>query len=184
MKKNLPIYLYGAIIIMEGTMLLLAKESHFETLKLTLGIGLPLGSILAFLTAYSRQRKQVQFAYHEIHAFTMLVYGLYILIFCKTLENLTNVTAILLLFSAFKEIIFCNWLFNLGQKVLFKILIIRLALGLLTGLGTIISLYFQFRNIEWTMRGFGVIFVFIGLNVVLYVPIINREKSSNDSLPP
>jgi hypothetical protein len=165
----------------EGAVLLLADESHFETLKLTLGIGLTLGSILALLTAFSRQRKPVQFAYHEIHAFTMLVYGLYTLIFCKSLENLTNVTAFLSLFYAFKEIIFCNWLFNIGQKVLFKILLFRLALGLLTGLGTFIALYYQYMNIEWTMKGFGIIFMFIGLNVVLYVPLIKRELIGNDS---
>lgn len=175
MKKNFPLYLYGTIIMGEGAMLLFSKESHFETLKLTLGIGLSLGSVLAFLTAFSRQRRPAQFAYHEIHAFTMLVYGLYVLIFCKSVENLIAVTAFLLLFSALKEIIFCNWLFNLGQKVLFKILIIRLALGLLTGLGTFIALYYQYMNIEWTMKGFGIIFVFIGLNVVLYVPLIKRE---------
>lgn len=175
MKKNLPLYLYGTIIMGEGAMLLFSKESHFENLKYTLGIGLTLGSMLAFLTAFSRQRRPVQFAYHEIHAFTMLVYGLYVLIFCKSLENLTNVTAFLLLFSAFKEIIFCNWLFNLGQKVLFKILVFRLILGLLTGLGTFIALYYQYMNIEWTMKGFGVLFILIGLNVVLYVPLIKRE---------
>lgn len=156
-------------------MLLLSKESHFETLKYTLGIGLTLGSILAFLTAFLRQRRPAQFAYHEIHALTMLMYGLYVLIFCKTAENLINITAFILLFSAFKEIIFCNWLFNLGQKVLFKILLFRLILGVLTGLGTFIALYYQYMNIEWTMKGFGIIFVFIGLNVILYVPLIKRE---------
>jgi hypothetical protein len=175
MNKNLSLYLYGAILMGEGIMLLVSKDSTLETLKFTLGIGLIIGSIFAFLTAFSRERKQVQFAYHEIHAFTMLVYGFYVIFFCKTLETLIDVTAFLLLFYAFKEIIFCNWLFNLGQRVLYKILIIRLMLGLLTGIGTIIALYYQNINIEWTLKGFGILFVLIGINIILYVPLVPKE---------
>jgi hypothetical protein len=175
MKKNLPLYLYGTIMIGEGALLMLSQNSTLETVKFILGIGLIIGSMLAFFTAFSRERRQVQFAYPEIHALTMLVYGTYILFFCKTLENLTNVTAFLLLFYPFKDIIFCNWLFNLGQKVLFKILFIRLFLGLLIGVGTITSLYYQDINLEGTIRGCGVIFMIIGINVLLYVPIIKSE---------
>lgn len=176
MNKNLPLYLYAAIIIGAGVLLILSKDSTLQTLKFPLGIGLIIGAILAFLTAFSRQRRQVQFAYHEIHALTMLVYGLSVIFFCKTLEMLTTMTSFLLIFYAFSEIIFCNWLFNLGQKVLYKILIIRLLLGLLTGIGTIISLYHPYVNIEWTMTGFGVLFIIIAINIILYVPIIQSKE--------
>lgn len=176
MKNNLSLYIYGAIIIGEGVLLILSKDSTLQTLKFPLGIGLIIGSILAFFTAFSRQRRQVQFAYHEMHALTMLVYGLSVIFFCKTLEMLTTMTAFLLMFYAFSEIIFCNWLFNLGQKMLYKILIIRLLLGLLIGIGTVISLFHPFVKIEWTMSGFGVLFILIGINIILYVPIIKRKE--------
>lgn len=175
MKKNLPLYLYSTIIIGEGALLALSQDITLETVKFILGIGLIIGSILAFFTAFSRQRRQVQFAYHEVHALTMLVYGTFILFFCKNLENLTNVTAFLLLFYAFKEIIFCNWLFNLGQKVSYQILAIRLFLAILIGLGTITSFYYQDLYLEGTIRGFGGLFIIIGINVLLYVPIIKIE---------
>lgn len=154
---------------------MLFQNSTLETVKFTLGIGLIIGSTLAFYTAFSRQRRQVQFAYHELHALTMLVYGTYILFFSKTFENLIDVTAFLLIFYAFKEIIFCNWLFNLGQKVLFKILFIRLFLGVLIGVGTITCLYYQDINLEGTIRGYGLLFMIIGINVVLYVPLIQKD---------
>jgi hypothetical protein len=178
MKKNLPLYLYGTIIIGEGILLILSGDMPLQTLKFSLGIGLIIGAFFAFLTAFSRQRKQVQFAYHEIHALTMLVYGVSILFFCNTLEALTNFTAFLLIFYAFSEIIFCNWLFNLGKKVLYKIVVIRLLLGLLTGIGTFLALSYTHVNIAWTIAGFGVLFILIGANIVLYVPIIQHEEVS------
>lgn len=180
MKKNLSLYLYGAIIMIEGILLILSKNSTLETVKFTLAIGLIIGAILAFFTAFSRQKRQVQFAYHEMHAFTMLVFGIYVLFFCKSLERLTDITGFVLLFYSFKEMIFCNWLFNLGEKMLYKILIVRLLIGLLTGLGTIISLYYQDINIEWTLKGFGILFILIGLNIILYVPLIQKDQTASE----
>ena len=176
MKKNLLLYLYGAIIIGEGILLILSKDITLQILKFPLGIGLIIGAILAFLTAFSRQRIQAQFAYHEIHALTMLVYGLSVIFFCKTLEMLTDFTAFLLIYYTFSEIIFCSWLSNLGQKVIYKISIIRLSLGLLIGIGTIISVYYSKVNIEWTMMGFGVLFILVGINIILYVPILQSKE--------
>ncbi len=179
MIKNLPLYSYGAIIISEGVWLILSRGSVLQTLKLPLGIGLIIGAILAFLTAFSRHKRQVQFAYHEMHALTMLVYGLSVIFFCKSLEMLTNMTASLLLYYSFSEIIFCHWLFNLGERVFYKILFIRLSLGLLTGIGVVISLYYQQVNIEWAMAGFGALFILIGINILFYIPII-QEKGVNE----
>lgn len=136
MKKYLPIYLYGLIIILVGIFLLVSENITFNLVKYGLGISLILVSIFAFITAFSRQRKQVQFAYHEKHALAMSVYGIVVLLFCNSFERLESVTAFLFIFYAFSEIIFCNWLFNLEQKVVFKILAIRALLGLAIGIGT------------------------------------------------
>jgi uncharacterized membrane protein HdeD (DUF308 family) len=179
MKKNIFIYAYGAIIVGEGILLIYSKDSTLETLKTFLGLGLITGSILAFFAAFSRQPKQVQFAYHESHSITMLTYGFYVLFFCRTLEMLTNVTAFVLMFYAFKEIIFCSLLFNLGQKVAYKVLIIRLLLGLITGIGTIMSLFYQQVHMEWALMYFGVLFVLIGINIMMYVPLIPKEQTAS-----
>ena len=178
MKKNLPLYLYGAIIIAEGVFLILSEDSAFQAIKFPLGMGLIIGSIFAFLTAFTRKRSQVQFAYHEIHALTMLVYGLSVL-FCNTLEVLTKLTAFLLVFYGFSELIFCSWLFNLEKKIYYKILLVRVAIALLASIGAVISLSYSYLNIEWTISGFGALFILIGINVILYVPII-QENEGND----
>ena len=177
MNKTIPIYLYGIIIILEGAFMLFSKNYSFNFIRFSLGSGLVFSAILAFVAALSRQRKQVQFAYHEMHALTMIVYGVSIFLFCDNYNKLILFTAFLLLFYSFSEIIFCNWLFNLGQKLVYKILFVRLILGLGIGIGTVISMNNYFHA---TFEGFGILFIMIGINIFLYVPIMKGKEFVED----
>jgi uncharacterized membrane protein HdeD (DUF308 family) len=174
MKKHLPIFLYGSIIILVGVFLLFSENSSFQIIKITLGISLIVGAIFAFITAFSRQRQQVQFAYHEMHALAMLAYGISLILLCNSSEKLIAFTSFLFIFYAFSEIIFCNWLFNLAQKVVFKILAIRALLGLLIGIGTVVAMNYT----EFTIQIFGAMFILVGINIILYVPVmkVNLKK--------
>ena len=174
MKKHIPLYLYGLIIILVGIFLLVSENITFSLVKYSLGILLILGSIFAFITAFSRQRKQVQFAYHEMHALAMLVYGIVVVLFCNSSERLELVTAFLFIFYAFSEIIFCNWLFNLGQKVVFKIVAIRALLGLVIGIGTVVAISYS----EISLQVFGFLFIMVGINIILYVPVMRSNLST------
>jgi uncharacterized membrane protein HdeD (DUF308 family) len=180
MKKNLIVYLYGAIIILEGIFLLFSKYFTFNTTKYTLGIALVIGAMLALVTAFTYQRKQVQFAYHEMHALTILVYGISVLLFATTIEILIYLTAFLITFYAFSEIIFGLWLFNLKNKVKINILFIRLFLGLMVGIGTIILMKYYSLNKTIVMEGYGILFVIIGVSLLLYQPIM-KTKALNES---
>ncbi len=172
MKKNLLVYLYGATIILQGVFLLFSKHFTFNATKYILGIAVIIGAILALVTAFARQRKQVQFAYHEMHALAMFVYGISVLVFANTVEVLSYLTAFLLFFYAFSEVIFCNWLFNLGNKVKLKILFIRVVLGIMVGIGTIVLMNYYTVNKSIVMGGYGILFAIIGLNILLYQPIM------------
>ncbi len=174
MKKYFPIYLYGAIIILDGILLQFTKYSSFNTIKLSLGISLIIGALLAFMAAFSQPRKQVQFSYHEMHAFAILVYGVSVLVFGNTIEKLICYTGFLFIFYSFSEIIFCFWLFNLGQKVKNKIIIIRFVLGFLIGLGAMISMYFS----SFTLLGFGILFIMVGVNIMCYAPVMKGKEQS------
>ncbi|MES2779985.1 MAG: hypothetical protein V4651_08840 [Bacteroidota bacterium] len=178
MNKSIPLYVYGTIIILEGIFFFCSLNYTFHTIKFTLGFGLLMGAIFAFLTALTRQRRQVQFAYHEMHALAMMAYGISVLMVCTSLEMVLHATAYLFFFSAFSEIIFCSWLFNLGQTVAYKILFVRITLGLLTGLGTVISMNYTDTNIPLSIAVFSVLFILVGLNVILYVPVMKRRELS------
>lgn len=173
MKKYLPIYLYGSIISFAGIFLMLSHNSSFIILKSTLGIALIAAAIFAGITAFFRQNKSVQFAYHKLHALAMVVYGMAILLFCDSMERLNTLSTYLFIFYSFSEIIFCIWLFNLGQKVVFKIVAIRILLGLAIGIGTIVALNFPAD----TLQIFGLLFVLVGLNVLFYIPVMRHRQT-------
>jgi len=176
MRKNLPLYTYGAILILEGVFLLLSKNSEFQTIKYTMGITLIIGSIFAILTALSRKREQASFQYHEMHALAMLVYGVSVLLFANTLETLTNFSIFLFFFYAFSEIIFCLWIFHLENKVDYKIVLVRVSLGLLVGVGTIVIKHYYNINDAIALPGYGILFIIIGINILLYIPIMEKNE--------
>jgi hypothetical protein len=172
MKKNIPIYLYGLITILAGVFLVVSKDSSLNEIKFKLAITLLVGAFFAFATAAFRQNKQVQFAYHTMHAFAMLLYAIALLFFCNSMERFINFTFYLFIFYSFSEIILCSWIFNLAQKVVFKIVLIRVLLGLVVGIGAVIALNFKLV----TLQVFGVLFIMVGANIMLYVPVMKAKE--------
>ncbi len=173
-KSNLSLYLYGAIIILSGIFLILSNYNSFNTLKLTLGIGLTIASAFAFLEALSREKKHVQLVYHRIHATAMLIYGLSVIIFCNSFQMLQYNTAFILIFYAFSEIIFCITLFNLAENINYKIVMIRFSLGLIIGIATISLIYYKNSDLTMVLAGYGILFILIGLNVLFYAPALKK----------
>lgn len=174
-KKRFLVHLYGAVIILQGVFLLLSAYTTFSTTRYIVGIASIAGATFALITAYLRQKKQAQFAYHEMHALTMFVYGVSVLVFADTVEMLSCMTAFLLFFYAISEIAFCNWLFNLESTVKYKILFVRIFLGLLVGVGTIVLLNYDTISETIGVQGYGILFALIGVNVLLYEPIIKKN---------
>jgi uncharacterized membrane protein HdeD (DUF308 family) len=171
-QKFMPIYLYGGIIILGGIFLLFSENSSFDAITLILGITMSVGAIIAFIAALSRQGRQVQYVYHNIHALAMLIYGGSILLFCNTIENLVSYTTFLFFFYLFSEIIFSSWIFNLIQKVDIKIVVVRALLALVIGIGAVVAMNLS----DITLEVFGVLFILVGTNLLLYVPIIKRSR--------
>jgi hypothetical protein len=171
MQKHLPIYVYGFITVLVGIFLIIPNNHLFLTVKHTLGISLILGAIFAFISAFARQRKHVQFAYHEMHALVMLTYGLSIVLFCTSSKELISFTVFLFVFYAFSEIIFSSWIFNLHRKAVIQIAVIRALLGLAIGFGTIIALNYT----AFTLQIFGALFIMVGINIMLYIPVMKAQ---------
>jgi uncharacterized membrane protein HdeD (DUF308 family) len=177
MKKQLPVSIYGAMIIIVGFFMLFQESFTFNLLKSFSGTMLITASIIAFVAALTRQRKHTQFAYHELHALAMLGYGIWILLFSNTEEKLITTTSFLFIFYTFSEIIFSIWLFNLKQKVVFKIVLLRVFLGLITGIGVVIAMNYT----KSTLEIFGILFIIVGINIILYIPVM-KGSSENDKL--
>ena len=176
-KEYVFIYLYGLITMLSGLFLFYSEGLDFQTVKLILGISLVVGALFAFLSSLAQPRKHVQFAYHEMHALAMLAYGVAVLFFSQTFETLVSFTSFLMIFYAFSEIIFCIWLFNLLENVHYKIIFLRLFVGLGIGVGTVIALHFD----AFTLKLQGILFVLVGIHVLLYVPVMKGTITSRFS---
>lgn len=172
MNQRLSIILYGSILILAGVFLLISTFLSFDTLRLVLGICLTLGAIFSFISAFGSRKNKASFAYHEIHALAFLGYSVSSFLFSDSLETLIPITAFLFIFYSFSEIIFCLRLYDLQSKILIKIVIIRSVLALAVGIGTIVALNFS----EYTLEGFGILFIIVGINIALYVPIIKAKE--------
>ncbi len=175
MQNNLFVKIYGVIIIFTGLLLLSLQDISFSTLKNTVGAALIVGAVFALVSAFRRTRKQVQFAYHEVHAITMFVYGISVLLFVNKIEIFNYLTAYLLVFYSVSEIIFCNWLFNLKNNVKFQILFIRILLALIVGIGTVVLMSYYTDNHAMIMQSYGFLITIIGVNILLYVPIMKKN---------
>jgi hypothetical protein len=174
MKNSTPLYLYGLTIIVAGILLAISIPSTLLASKLTLGMILILGSVLAFITSLMRPDKKAQLAYHQIHALGMLGYGIAIIFFCNSLETMENFTAFIFFFYAISEITFCAWLLNLKQGVKFHIIFIRLVMSLAVGILTVGLLNYSDIHLQIAIQGYGLIFILIGINVLMFVPILKR----------
>jgi len=62
-KKHLPVYIYVAIIILAGVLLIFSYQNNFNGIKWTLGLIFIIGALFALFSAFARQKKQVQFYY-------------------------------------------------------------------------------------------------------------------------
>jgi hypothetical protein len=176
-NKNLTLYIYGFIIILVGIFFWFSENYPFVIVKSSVGISLLTGAFFALFTAIRRLRKQVEFAYHEMHAFAMFLYGIYVLFFCQDFKSLIGSSVFLFIFYTFSEIGFCIWIFNLGQKVMYRIVILRIALGLFAGIGSVRVLYLEAKDSTVALQSLEVIFIILGINILLYVPVMKgREK--------
>ena len=156
---------------------MLTKYGSFQSpIKITIGVLLIIDAIVGFLAALTLLQKRVAFSYHIIHALAMLVYGISVLIFVNTFETLKYFSWFLFLFYAFSEIIFCSLIFNLNKEVVFKIVFVRLVLGLMVGIFTIVIMNYRDLSDIFVLKSYGLIFVVIGVNILLYFPVMKPKE--------
>lgn len=173
MYKRLPIIIYGILVLLIGILLVLSSYCSFKMITLSTGITLTVAGLFAFLAAYVQEKKQVQFVYHSLHSLAMILYGSTILLFGISIERFIDFTTFLFVFYAVSEIIFCNWLFNLNQKTIYKTIIIRFMLGLAIGFGAAMVMNFK----SYQLESFGVLFVLVGINMILYTPAMKGKEN-------
>lgn len=172
-KEIVPVYLYSYAIMFAGLSLAFITETNFHWIKPIVGILTLIGSAIAFFTAISRHKRRVEFVYHEIHALSFLIFGNSLLFLCDNMKDLSLIISYLLFIYAFSEIVFCNLLYNLGQRAVIRTVGIRLTIAIIVGVGAVAAISFR----ESSFLIFAFLLVLIGVNVIFYVPILKYGPS-------
>lgn len=171
-RKEISLLLNGSFILLTGLMLLFLQNASLEWVKYTVAGLMLTAAFFALITAMNRNKQNVQFAYHEMHALSIFVYAVAVLFFCPSFSRFNYFTSSLLLFYTFSEITFAFWLFNLKKDINPGVVIVRLALGLLVGVGPVILLAHTASTNEVKLMSIGVFFILIGVNILLYKPVM------------
>jgi uncharacterized membrane protein HdeD (DUF308 family) len=174
MFKYQSISVYGFLIILSGVSLLIKSGSDIKIHALVLSLTLILSSIIAGVAALKTLTNKVQSRYHTLHAVGLLFYGIFLFFYPKTVSEFSDITALFFIFYGFSEIIFCFWLFNLEAKISIFQLVLRLALGFVFFLSSILMIGLRHPYQAAELISAGVIFIIIGTQVVLTVPIVTK----------
>jgi hypothetical protein len=183
MSKNVSLYLQGLFVVMTGILIIVFQNESHDFLKNLISSCILISVAFGLNTSMRRVKRQVQFAYQEIHTLSFMIYAIALFLFCGSYESLSYFTAFLFIFYAFSEIIFCFWLFNLHGKVNIKVLIRSILLALVSGIGTVTVISYPALTPSVKLMGYGIIFIIIGLNLLLYKPIMKRENLPNGAVP-
>lgn len=176
MSRKLSLFLSGIFIMIPGILLIVLHQASFETIRYVLLAFLAPSAILGVITAVKRYREHVQFVYQEIHTWGLLIYVIAIAVFCISFESLNKYSVFLFMYYAVSEIIFCSLLFNLKGKVILNTLILRIAFSFIIGIGTTIIVSTQEILQTTKLMGYGIVFILMGINALLYQPIMNQER--------
>jgi len=172
MKKYWPIGAYGLIIMIAGAFLAFSPPFNFMFTRYFLGVLLSLGAVLSFMASRLRSHQNVPKAYHQLHAGAMLFGAVYLIFFCQTREALISALSFLLFFYSVSELIFCSWLFNLNQRMVFRTMATRAILAFIVGLGTVVAL----GSKEFVFEIFGGLFISVGILVIMYNPTLKSDR--------
>jgi hypothetical protein len=165
------------MIVLAGISLLIRSDSNIEIHAKIVAVAILVSAIVAGIVVLKTKINKIQSRYHSLHAVGLLLYGIAIIFYKKTNSDFSDLTALFFIFYGLSEIIFCFSLFNLKAQISVYQLIIRLTLGLLFFLSSTVmmGLRHPYQSIELVSAG--IIFIIIGIEVVLTIPIVTKLKS-------
>lgn len=177
MFKYQFISIYGFMIILAGVSLLIKSGMNIEMHAIIVSVIMLFSAIVAGLVALKTIANKVQSRYHTLHAIGLLFYAIILFFYKKSISDFSDITALFFIFYGFSEILFCFWLFNLEAKIRVVQLIVRLALGLVFILSSVLMIGLRYPYQSMELISAGVIFIIIGIEVILTAPVVTKLNS-------
>ncbi len=174
MSKYNALYIYAILLIISGFVLIGLVESSYKLLSETFFFTIILGALFASVTAFKCKSDQVPLNYHAIHSIGLALYGLSFFMLAKDLQTLYLFSVFYLLYYGIAEIIFGIQMLLQKDKMLFRIIAVRLGIGFvisLTSVGIYISLN-KYIDIINSIKIIGVLFMLAGVNLFFFKSVL------------
>jgi hypothetical protein len=176
MNKHLSNYLYGALIIVTGIILIALQAQPINSIRYTIAICIIACAAIGIIAVVKSENRKVRFSYHMLHAGAILIYSIALLFAAFSIEQFILFSAVYFVFYSFSEITFCFWLFNLKSQVGVHFLIQRFITSFLVGIGAIVLLSYSNANENTALMGIGILLILTGINALLYKPIMRPPE--------
>ena len=177
MTKFQTLTIYAIIIICIGILVISLSFRPSEAIQYFVGFGILVSAIFSGITAYKCKFLNVPYTYHLLHSIGFTIYGIIILFFAISSEKFLHYTSFFLLYYGITEIIFCFQITMLKRdNINFKMMIYRLLIGLLIGVGSFIIIIISTKNQRDGLLTSGIVLVFCGINLLLFRTVLKNLK--------
>jgi hypothetical protein len=172
MTKYQSLIVYGLLIVMTGTVLLIFEFNASPSIRFPVALGILSSAVFAMITTVKSKNLQVPFKYHGMHALGLTAFAASILILGTDVLKLLNITAFFMLFFGITELIFGMQLLMLKASISLPILIFRLVIGFAQGLGSIVILQLSYLKQSDALLGSGIGLVVAGISIISFKTIL------------
>ena len=177
MTRFQSLTIYAFLIILIGTLVVSLSFRPSDVIQFLVGFGMFIISLFAGITAYKCKKLNVPSTYHLLHSIGFAVYGIVILFYADSSDKFLTSTSFFLLYYGITEIIFSFQLSMLKKANMnFKIVIFRLVIGLLIGVGSFIIIMISTKSHRDALLTSGIVFVFCGINLLLFRTVLKNLK--------
>ena len=176
MNKNATLYIYTMLLMISGIILIAMVQSPYTIFINTFFITILLSGLFALVAAYNHRSYQVPLKYHALHAVGLLIYGIAVLTLTEDLNHFFFITVFYLLYYGLAELVFGLQMLLQKDKMLFRIIVVRLALGFSVGLvvvGLFISLD-KYVNLTNSIKIIGALFIVTGINLFIFKEVLKK----------
>lgn len=174
MTKSQSLFIYGASIIASGIVFFIFQMHQLFPIYPILIMLLSIGFVFALITSLKNGHQMVSRLYHLIHA---IAFGLFLgalIVVENTFSNIVNCSSLFFLVYGLTELMFCFQLLNKKMNLKPNILFIRIALGFIISLGSVlfVSSYDSYQ--DFALIGYGVLFLITGISILLFTTIFYK----------
>ena len=174
MTKYQSLIVYGLLIVMTGLVFIIFEFTATPSFGYAVAMGILSSAFFAMITAVKSKNLQVPFKYHGMHALGLAAFGASILILGTDVLKLLNITAFFMLFFGITELIFGMQLLMLKASLSIPILIFRLVMGFVQGVGSIVILQLSYLKQSEALLAAGLGLIVAGVSTIFFKTILKK----------